>query len=139
MVNNMSLWHEIKREDLPALPGIYAFIDMNGVKYIGKAINLKKRISDRFPDMIVKVRITKSEKEALDLESKFIERLKPEYNIKNVKEKKIKATFYFSPKRLLKIKIASAYTESNYSTLVENAIDEYWDNHKEEFLGDISL
>ena len=81
---------------LTSKPGIYKMLDANGkVIYIGKAANLKKRVSSYFSrknDSIktnilveniynVEVIITKNEEEALILENTLIKKYKPKYNI----------------------------------------------------------
>ena len=85
---------EIK--SIPVSPGIYKMIDENGeVLYVGKAKNLKKRVSSysklnnqsqRILNMISLVRkvelsITSTEAEALLLESNVIKANKPKFNI----------------------------------------------------------
>ena len=88
----------IKKEikSIPVSPGIYKMIDENGeVLYVGKAKNLKKRVSSysklnnqsqRILNMISLVRkvelsITNTEAEALLLESNIIKANKPKFNI----------------------------------------------------------
>lgn len=90
--------HIIKRQvqTLPKKPGVYRMLDAKGgVLYVGKAINLKKRvvsytkperISQRILRMVSETRdmevvTTHTEVEALLLESNLIKRLKPRYNV----------------------------------------------------------
>lgn len=82
--------------NLTTRPGIYQFIDQHGeVIYVGKARNLKKRVTSYFQRAAtdtktqalrqqinnVTVTITHSENEALLLESNLIKKIKPRYNI----------------------------------------------------------
>mgnify|MGYP001240048171 CR=1 FL=1 len=77
-------------------PGIYQMLDSKGdIIYIGKALNLKKRVTSYFTKHIeniktnklvenvnnIKVIITKNEEEALILENTLIKKFKPKYNI----------------------------------------------------------
>jgi len=83
-------------ETLTQRPGVYRMLDGRGeVIYVGKAKNLKKRVSSYFANkdcspkqqaMVARihsldVRITHTEGEALLLESQLIKRYKPRYNI----------------------------------------------------------
>lgn len=83
-------------KQLPLKPGVYRMFDAQGaILYVGKAKNLKNRVSSYFAKQgqnvktralvskiaDIQVTITNSETEALILEQNLIKKLKPPYNI----------------------------------------------------------
>nr|WP_281281978.1 excinuclease ABC subunit UvrC [Aliikangiella coralliicola] len=83
-------------KNLTQLPGIYQMINQAGeIIYVGKAKNLKKRVSSYFQKqdhtpktrvMVsqihdVQIVVTESENEALILENQFIKKYRPRYNV----------------------------------------------------------
>ncbi|PCH94411.1 MAG: excinuclease ABC subunit C [Bacteroidetes bacterium] len=86
-----------KLRSLPENPGIYQFMDADGtIIYVGKAKNLKKRVSSYFNKakaesgktamLVRKIRdmkylIADTELEALLLENSLIKKLRPKYNV----------------------------------------------------------
>ncbi|MFX1597234.1 MAG: excinuclease ABC subunit UvrC, partial [Promethearchaeota archaeon] len=92
---------ELQRKSLPNEPGVYLFADKKGsIIYVGKAINLKKRVNQYFlktsyvdpyyeekiKDLIKKIHsieyiVTENEKEALILENIQIKKHLPRFNV----------------------------------------------------------
>lgn len=87
---------QTKLKELPKKPGVYIYRnDKNKIIYVGKAVNLKNRVTSYFRNkdhdiktqaLVENIRdlewiITESEIEALILEAELIKRYKPRYNI----------------------------------------------------------
>lgn len=83
-------------KSLTTRPGVYQMMDQHGtVLYVGKAKNLKKRVTSYFKRVVsdtktqvlvskivkIDITITQSDNEALLLESNLIKKLKPRYNV----------------------------------------------------------
>lgn len=92
--NNYGLKEKVS--ELPASPGVYQYLDANGtIIYIGKAKNLKNRVSSYFVKgnqsaktimLVRKIRdiryiVVNTEQDALLLENNLIKKYKPRYNI----------------------------------------------------------
>ena len=89
---------ELKLKNIPPKSGIYLFKDENGdVIYVGKASSLSNRVrsyfqkngelSDKVSRMLTRIHdidfiLAPSEQEALVLESHFIKRYRPTYNVR---------------------------------------------------------
>jgi excinuclease ABC subunit C len=104
-MSNKSISEYLKKlvEILPNQPGVYQYLDEEGVViYVGKAKNLKKRVSSYFTSrryeskkLMVLVRkicdikhiVVPTESDALLLENNLIKKLQPRYNI-NLKDDK---------------------------------------------------
>ena len=82
-------------EALPQLPGVYYFLDSKGkVVYVGKAVNIKKRVSSHFSNNSatrqrqnfmrevyhITCKTCRDEESAFELESQEIKRLWPKFN-----------------------------------------------------------
>ena len=87
---------KIELTTMPAKPGVYQFLNKdNAIIYIGKAKNLKKRVSSYFRKTItsrktknlvkniyeIKHVIVSTESDALLLENSLIKKYQPKYNI----------------------------------------------------------
>src|SRR3989344_3519547 len=87
---------ELSKTKVPQTPGVYFFRNKQGqILYIGKALNLKKRVASYFKNNVdsriknmlemankITWQETSSEIEALILESQFIKKHRPPFNIK---------------------------------------------------------
>jgi len=98
-----------KLQSLPEKPGVYIFLDSEGmVLYVGKSINLKKRVMGYFRNNKndhkkiqilgknihdIELHITRTELEALILEDSMIKNYLPEYN---TRQKEFKEYYYLS-------------------------------------------
>jgi len=93
---NVSAELQLTLTNLPLEPGVYRMRDMDGkVIYVGKASCLKKRVQSYFSQsdqgsktralvrqiVSIDVSVTRSETEALLLESQLIKSLRPKYNV----------------------------------------------------------
>ncbi len=87
---------DVQLKTLPNSPGVYQYYDKNGkILYVGKAKNLKKRVtsyfnknhdSHRIGVMVKKIReikhiVVSSETDALLLENNLIKKLQPRFNV----------------------------------------------------------
>ncbi|WP_424492586.1 excinuclease ABC subunit UvrC [Salinimicrobium sp. GXAS 041] len=87
---------ELQLKTLPESPGVYQYFDKNGkILYVGKAKNLKKRVtsyftknndSQRIRVMVKKIHeirhiVVSSETDALLLENNLIKKLQPRFNV----------------------------------------------------------
>ena len=121
---------ERKLSTLPDLPGVYKFLDKNqNILYIGKAINLRKRISSYFQkDIYDRPRIiqmlplvddvdiieTNNEIEALILESALIKEYQPQFN-SDLKDDKSYAWIYITTKdEFPTVKIVRTLSKGDY-------------------------
>lgn len=103
---------------LPNAPGVYKYFDSNGtILYIGKAIDLKKRVSSYFnkkhyenkkTEILVRkiwdvnVTVVPTEIDALLLENSLIKEFKPKYNI-NLKDDKTFPSIKITNERFPKV------------------------------------
>ena len=93
-MDNTSL--EIQIQTLPQSPGVYQYFDKDGIiLYVGKAKNLKKRVSSYFTKQhdsgktrvlvkkiaTIKHIVVESETDALLLENNLIKKYRPRYNV----------------------------------------------------------
>ena len=87
---------KLKVSLLPECPGVYRYLNRDGeIIYVGKAKNLKRRVSSYFnrvhavfrTNMLVRnisdlqYTVVNTEEEALDLENSLIKEFKPRYNV----------------------------------------------------------
>lgn len=119
----------LKLNSLPNLCGIYIFKLNNEILYIGKAKNIKKRVSQYFngsinsyktPLLISKVNnidyiVCSNEKEALLLEQELIKKNKPYYNVLLLDDKKYPYIVVELKSNKLEFKTKFFYKPSNNS------------------------
>ena len=118
----------IQIDELPREPGCYLYKDSKGtIIYIGKAKDLRKRVSSYFQkkDLDVKTQVliqniadvevfvTKNEVEALILENNLIKRHQPKYNI-NLKDSKRYAYIQITDEEFPKLLTARRITEGKF-------------------------
>ena len=91
----MAVDHKPILSSMPQKPGVYMFVDQNGtIIYVGKAKNLKKRVSSYFTKnqsgkttvmlkraVNIKHIVVNTEEDALLLENNMIKEYRPRYNI----------------------------------------------------------
>ncbi|MBJ16113.1 MAG: excinuclease ABC subunit C [Legionellaceae bacterium] len=96
-MSRITLTTDIKKclTALPESPGVYQMICADTTLYVGKARNLKKRVSSYFNKQLIstkiqslvsqiqaiEIHVTQTETEALLLESNLIKSLRPKYNV----------------------------------------------------------
>lgn len=117
-------------ENLPTATGIYKFLDnTNKILYIGKALNLKSRVSSYFRDshfdrphiikMIPQINkietiATENEVESLILESALIKKYRPKFNVE-LKDDKSFSWIYISTKdKFPTVKIVRSIKKEDY-------------------------
>lgn len=119
----------LKINSLPNLCGVYIFKLNNEILYIGKAKNIKKRVSQYFngsinsyktPLLISKVNnidyiVCSNEKEALLLEQELIKKNKPYYNVLLLDDKKYPYIVVELKSNKLEFKTKFFYKHSNNS------------------------
>ena len=120
---------EFKAQSYPEAPGVYRMLQSSGkTLYIGKALNLKKRLSQYFAnkhdgryqiDLLISevqkidVIVTNSERDALILENQLIKREKPKFNIR-LKDDKTYPYIRLSNDEFPRIEISRENANSNY-------------------------
>lgn len=93
----MSFDWRARVDELPRTPGVYLFFGAAGLLYVGKSVNLKERVRSYFQEggghtertgrlrhetQHVSVQATRTELDALLLESALIKQLQPRYNVR---------------------------------------------------------
>lgn len=129
VVQKMAKKFDLKNciKNLPKSPGVYIYRNKTGkVIYVGKAVNLKSRVSSYFQNKnldpktieliknIAKIDTleTASEFEALVLEAELIKRYKPRYNI-DWKDDKNYAYIKFSTEKYPRVSVVHQITDSS--------------------------
>ncbi len=118
---------EFIREKYPTLPGVYIMKDKEGeIIYVGKASSLRSRLSQYFGTvdspktqvLVSKIHsiefvITKTEGEALILESNLIKNYKPKYNI-NLKDAKHYSYLAITDEEFPRLEIARKNSQGKF-------------------------
>jgi excinuclease ABC subunit C len=119
-----------KAQNYPESPGVYCMLQADGkTLYIGKALNLKKRLSQYFAnkhdgryqiDLLInevnhiETIVTNSERDALILENQLIKRQRPKYNIR-LKDDKTYPYIRLSTDTFPRIEISRERQNKDYS------------------------
>jgi len=120
---------EFKAQNYPDAPGVYRMLQSTDkTLYIGKALNLKKRLSQYFAnkhdgryqlDLLInevkkiEIIVTNSERDALILENQLIKREKPKFNIR-LKDDKTYPYIRLSNDDFPRIEISRESKDGNY-------------------------
>jgi excinuclease ABC subunit C len=120
----------IKLETLPSSTGVYKFLDNKGkILYVGKAINLKSRVSSYFRDMHfdrpriqqmipliedIQIQETNNEIEALVLESALVREIQPLFNSALKDDKSYAWIFVSTGEEFPTVKIVRSLNKGEY-------------------------
>lgn len=127
---------------IPQKPGIYKFCnDFDQIIYIGKAINLRRRVGQYFTDSVrnshertqmlarsiadIKWTITRSELEALVLEDKLIKKHLPAFNVKQKQFRKYRYLL-LTDDEFPTLKIVSREDKDKFDSIFGPFSDEYY-------------
>ncbi len=136
--------------NLPTNPGVYLYKNNeNQIIYIGKAKNLKKRVSQYFNNkknhslktqfLVKNIKdlqtiITNNEIEALLLENKLIKKHKPKYNI-TLKDSKTYAYIKITADEYPRIVSARSISNKKYKKKKDNRLDDNTTTNQETYFG----